>query len=96
MIKLILTLAAFCLLGTACNNKAEVPATVQVQTAPVTGEVIVRHVMQIELPTVFTDSCKQQFQNDDAGYNKCVSDYINSIIKIINGIDPNQLPNGDL
>lgn len=95
MIKLILTLAASCLL-ISCNNKAEVPATIQVQAAPVTGEIIVRHIMQIELPTVFTDSCKQQFPNDDAGYNKCVSDYINSIIKIINGIDPNQIPTGGL
>lgn len=92
MIKLILTLAVFCLLGTACNNKAEVPATVQVQTAPVTGEIIVRHVMQIELPTIFTDTCRQAHPNDEVAYQACVTNYINQLIQIINGINPNQLP----
>ena len=83
---------ASCLI--ACGNKVELPENVntQVQVQPVTGEVVVRHIFQIELPTVFTDSCRTQFPTDEAAYQKCVTDYINQIIKIIGGINPNQLP----
>lgn len=78
----------------SCGNKVEVPRNVsaQVQVQPVTGEIVVKHVLSIELPTVFTDSCRATFPNDEAGYQKCVTDYIDQIIKIISGINPNQLP----
>ena len=95
---LIFTISMLALIS--CNNKAEVPATVQVNTAPVTGEVIVKHVITMELPTVFTDTCRAKYNDRDYTnaeeravlYNKCVADYINELIKIINGITPPQLP----
>jgi hypothetical protein len=92
MFKILVLLLASCLM--ACGNKVEVPENVntQVQVQPVTGEIIVKHVLSIELPTVFTDSCRTQFPADEVAYQKCVTDYINQIIKIIGGINPSQLP----
>lgn len=88
------------LLPMGCNNKAEVPATIQVNAAPVTGEVIVKHVITMELPTVFTDTCRAKYNERDYPnpeertilYNKCVADYINELIKILGSITPPQLP----
>lgn len=90
MTKLFLAIAF--LATTACYNSGNVKVPEQVNTTvtvqPVTGEIIVKHVMSIELPSIFTDTCKQQFPNDEAAYNKCVTDYINDIIKIIGGLTP--------
>lgn len=98
MKKITITTTAFCLvtLLIGCANEVNVPETVQVQTAPVTGEVIVKHVLTIELPTIFTDTCRQAHPNDEVAYQSCVTQYINQLIQIINGINPNQLPIGDL
>jgi proline dehydrogenase len=86
----------FGLIQTGCYNSGnvKVPENVntQVQVAPVTGEIIVKHIMTIELPTVFTDTCKQQHPNDEAAYNACVAKYIEELLKIINSINPGQLP----
>lgn len=76
----------------ACGNKVSIPETVQVQTAPVTGEIVVKHVIQIELPTIFTDTCRQRYPADEAAYQQCVTAYIEQLIKIIQGINPGQLP----
>ena len=97
--KQLIILALIAILS-ACNNKAEVPATVQVNATPVTGEVIVKHVITMELPAVFTDTCRAKYNDRDYPnpeersvlYNKCVADYINELIKILNGITPPQLP----
>lgn len=79
-------------LATSCANRVEVPAAVAVNVAPVTGEITVKHVLSIELPTVFTDSCKSQFPEDETAYNACITDYINSLLAIINNLQPGQLP----
>ncbi|NJO65130.1 MAG: hypothetical protein HC836_45590 [Richelia sp. RM2_1_2] len=83
-----------CMFLTACgnNNSAEVPANIKVETGPVTGEIVVKHVITIELPTVFTDSCKSQHPDDEVAYNECVTKYINELLNIINSINPEQLP----
>lgn len=81
---------------TACGNQFSVPAdintnvngNVKVEVAPVTGEVIVRHLIQIELPTVLSDDCKRKFPNDVEAYNACVSEYIKYLISIINQVPP--------
>lgn len=86
-----LPLFSLIVLATSCANKVEVPATVAVNVAPVTGEITVKHVIQLELPTVFTDSCRQQFPDDEIAYNTCVAEYINDIISIIGNINPEQL-----
>lgn len=90
-IQLLLMLISVAML-VSCANRVEVPENVNVQVQPVTGEVIVKHVLSLELPAVFTDNCRQQFPNDAVAYNKCVTDYINSILQIINGLDPSQIP----
>lgn len=80
----------------ACGNRFEVPAdintnvngTVKVEVVPVTGEVTVRHLIQIELPTVLSDDCKRKFPNDIEAYNACVSEYIKYLISIINQVPP--------
>jgi len=76
------------LMATSCANRVEVPKNVDVAVAPVSGEIIVKHVISIELPAVFTDSCRQQFPDDPVGYNACVAAYIQDIIKIIGSINP--------
>lgn len=76
------------LLATSCANRVEVPKNVDVAVAPISGEVIIKHVISIELPAVFTDSCRQQFPNDPVAYNACVAGYIQDIIKIIGSINP--------
>lgn len=79
---------------TACgnNNRAEVPETVTVNSGPVTGEITIKHVITIELPTIFTNTCKSQHPTDEEAYNECVTKYINELLKIINSINPGQLP----
>lgn len=83
-----------CVFMVACGNQNEVkvPEQVNVSVAPVTGEVIVKHVLSIELPTVFTDTCKAQHPNDTVAYNACVAKYIEELIRILNSINPNELP----
>ena len=80
----------------ACNNSGNVKVPDQVNTTvqvqPVTGEIIVKHVITMELPTIFTDTCRQQHLNDQAAYNDCVVKYINELIKLLNSINPGQLP----
>lgn len=89
---ILLLLSLLLTAGCGNNNKAEVPANVNVTTGPVTGEIIIKHVLSIELPTVFTDTCKSQHPTDEVAYNECVTKYINELLKIINSINPGQLP----
>jgi hypothetical protein len=91
----------------SCANKVEVPAKIeQCFKDPKTGEctnqaeITVRHIISIELPTVFTDQCKATWNEIDypdsvvrnAGYQKCISDYINQLLSVINGLNPSDLP----
>lgn len=92
MKNIIITLSVFCLIGCGNQNEVKVPENVNVNVAPVTGEVIVKHVLSIELPTVFTDTCKAQHPNDPVAYNACVAKYIEELIRILNSINPNDLP----
>lgn len=89
-----------------CANKVEVPANITttqcIQKADgiCTTNFEVRHVIAIELPTVLTDQCKAEWSEAtypdpavrEAGYNQCITDYINSIMDIIKGINPTDLP----
>lgn len=89
-----------------CANRVEVPSTVtttqciQDSQGKCTANFEVRHVIAIELPTVLTDSCKATWnehdfpdkQIRDAGYNRCVADYIQSILDLVKGINPSDLP----
>lgn len=88
----------------SCNNSGnvKVPENINanITTAPVTGEVVVKHIISLELPTVFTDTCKAKYNDRDypnaeeraIGYNKCVADYINELVRILGSITPPQLP----
>lgn len=78
------------LLIVACGNKVEVPSQIEtkVNVSPVTGEITVRHIIQIELPTVLSDDCKNKYPNDETAYNACVSEYIKYLISIINQVPP--------
>lgn len=102
---LITILLTFLMIG--CMNKVEVPAKVeQCFKDPKTGEctnqveVTVRHIISIELPTVFTDSCRKKFNETDypdavvreAGYQQCITDYINQLMSVVNGLNPQDLP----
>jgi hypothetical protein len=86
-----LLIAVTLVLG-ACANQFSIPSDIngnaKVEVAPVTGEVIVRHLIQIELPTVLSDDCKRKFPNDVEAYNACVSEYIKYLISIINQVPP--------
>lgn len=101
---LILVMIVF---GIGCMNKVEVPNKVeQCFKDPKTGEctnqaeVIVRHIISIELPAVFTDECKAKWNDRDypdpvvraAGYNQCIAAYMNDIIKAIQGFNPASIP----
>jgi hypothetical protein len=88
-----------------CANKVEVPAQVATTQCikdaegKCTANFEVRHVIAIELPTVLTDSCKAEWnavdypdkEVRDAGYNQCITDYINSLLELIKGIGPTDL-----
>jgi len=89
-----------------CANKVEVPATVeQCFRDPKTGEctnqveVTVKHIISIELPQVFTDFCKTKWNETDypdpvvreVGYQQCISDYINQLLSLVNGLNPQDL-----
>lgn len=104
---ILLILIIFLFNSIGCGNKVEIPNTVnQCFKDPKTGEctnhadITVRHIISIELPTVFTDQCRTQFNETDypdpviraAKYNKCISDYINSLLSVINGLDPATIP----
>lgn len=104
-IVIMLSIAALLgLVGCANDTKVSVPENIKadVQVQPITGEVIFKHVLTIELPSVFTDSCRARFNEQTHPnveersllYNKCITDYINSLMSIINSINPNQLPAG--
>lgn len=89
-----------------CANKVEVPANVtttqciQKADGTCTTNFEVRHVIAIELPTVLTDQCRAEWSEVNypdeairtAGYNQCISDYINSLLELIKGIGPVDLP----
>ena len=92
MKKTILILTLFAIVSCGNNVETKVPEKIEVQTAPVTGEIVIKHIMQIELPTIFTDTCKKQHPNDEAAYQDCVAKYIEQLIKIIGSINPGQLP----
>lgn len=99
-------LVLFCLALSSCGNKVEVPAQVNttqcIQDAQgkCTTNFEVRHVIAIELPTVLTDQCRSEWSEANypdeairtAGYNQCISDYINSLLELIKGIGPVDLP----
>lgn len=94
------------LLFLGCAPSVNVPSTVETTqciktaTGTCTSELMVKHVISIELPAVLTDSCRATWNPTDfpdeairnAGYNKCVQDYINSILELIKGINPSDLP----
>lgn len=94
------------LLLAGCAPSVNVPGSVETTqciktaTGTCTSELEVRHVIAVELPTVLTDQCRQTWNATDypdqavrdAGYNKCVTDYINSILELIKGINPADLP----
>lgn len=89
-----------------CGNKVEVPSQVttiqciQDAQGKCTTSLDVKHIISLELPTVLTDQCKIVWNETDypdktireAGYNKCISDYINSLLELIKGINPTDLP----
>lgn len=89
-----------------CANKVEVPANVtttqciQKADGTCTTNFEVRHVIAIELPTVLTDQCRSEWSEAnypdkairEAGYNQCITDYINSILELIKGVGPVDLP----
>lgn len=92
---------------TGCMNKVEVPNKVeQCFKDPKTGEctneavINVKHTISIELPSVFTDECKRIWNETDypdksirdAGYNACITDYINSLMELLNNLNPTDLP----
>ena len=94
------------LLMFGCGNRVEVPSTVETtqcikdSQGKCTANFEVRHVIAIELPTVLTDSCKAEWNETtypdkairEAGYNQCVADYIQSILDLVKGINPSDLP----
>lgn len=94
------------LLLAGCAPSVNVPATVettqciQKSDGSCTSELEVRHVITVELPTILTDNCKKIWNEidypdqatRDAGYNSCVSEYINSLLELIRGIKPADLP----
>lgn len=110
LVVVFLIVLLFVVLGiglTGCMNKVEVPAKVeQCFKDPKTGEctnqveVTVKHIITLELPTVFTDQCKAIWNETDypdksirdAGYNACISEYINSLLDIINNLNPQDIP----
>lgn len=89
-----------------CGNHIDVPAQVsttqciQDKQGKCTTNFEVRHVIAIELPTVLTDSCKAEWNETtypdkafrEARYNQCVADYIQSILDLVKGINPSDLP----
>lgn len=91
-----------------CAPSVNVPATVettqciQKSDGSCTTELEVRHVIAVELPTVLTDQCRAEWNETaypdeairTAGYNQCITDYINSILELIKGINPADLPPG--
>jgi hypothetical protein len=95
-----------CIHTTGCMNHVDVPASIsttqclQDSKGKCTTNLEVRHVIAIELPTVLTDNCAKIWNETDfpdkavreAGYNKCVSDYIDSLLNLIKGITPADLP----
>ncbi len=99
-------LGLLCLAMSGCANKVEVPAQVtttqciQDANGTCTTNFEVRHVIAIELPTVLTDQCRSEWSETNypdeairtAGYNQCITDYINSLLELIKGIGPVDLP----
>lgn len=99
-------LGLLCLVASGCANKVEVPAQVtttqciQKEDGTCTTNFEVRHVIAIELPTVLTDDCRARFSEElypieeirEAKYNECVTAYINSLLELIKGVGPVDLP----
>ena len=99
-------LALLCLVASGCSSKIEIPAQVtttqciQDSQGKCTTNFEVRHVIAIELPTVLTDQCRAEWSETNypdeairtAGYNQCITDYINSLLELIKGIGPVDLP----
>lgn len=95
------------LIAVGCSGpKIEVPAKVETTQCiqgtdgKCTSDINVHHTISIELPIVLTDSCRQTWNETTypdeairvAGYNACVSDYINSLQQLVNSIQPTDLP----
>jgi len=105
MINFIISLFIFTFI-IGCNNnvKTEVPAKIENcfknETGECTNVVIVKHIISIEVPSVFTDQCRTKYNVTDypdpvireSLYNQCVADYINQLTNIINSLNPNNLP----
>lgn len=98
-----LLLASLLLIG--CANKVEVPAKVEqcfknTETGTCTNSVVVKHIITIELPKAFTDTCDAKYPVTeypdpsirDPLYQKCISDYISQLMSIIKGVNPSDLP----
>lgn len=100
-----LTVLLLVLFSAGCMNKLQVPDKIEAciqdpETKKCTNQAVVKHIITLELPTILTDTCKAAWseaaypdqQTREAGYNKCVSDYISSILALINDIRPEELP----
>lgn len=89
-----------------CNNRVDVPTQVtQCIKDSVTGEctnqvfVTIKHVVSIELPEVFTDSCKALYNETtypdpiirESLYQTCITNYINQVLDIIKSLNPKNI-----
>lgn len=101
----ILTLYIFLLLFMiSCGNKVETSVPAKIEhcfkddvTGKCTSEITVKHVVTIEMPTQFIQTCEDKYKDTPEPektvlIQECISGYTDQIIDIINGINPNNLP----
>lgn len=92
------------MLTISCANKVETSVPAKIEhcfkddvTGKCTSEITVKHVVTIEMPTQFIQTCEDKYKDTPEPektvlIQECISGYTDQIIDIINGINPNDLP----
>jgi hypothetical protein len=88
----------------SCANKVETSVPAKIEhcfkddaTQKCTSEITVKHVVTIEMPTQFIQTCEDKYKDTPEPektilIQECISGYTDQIISIINGINPVDLP----
>lgn len=99
MFKLLILLTTLLLL-TSCFNQVKVPEKVKTEacfkddkTGQCTTEIIVKHVITIEVPVALINDCVDQFKDlpepdKTLQTQACISKYTDDLINLIKGLTP--------